>query len=218
MRDAGKDELESCVKEAARTEDGTFSYQVRAFRFRASDIFSGKPHAFADAKLKLFSMLAKVQSQGIGDDTAENQSSLSPSSSCVIFIAHGIGSWLVKDVLAMPAGRNLVPTHNLGLIFLDVPQAFTKSTGIEKYQEAVNQLYARSFGRTNDEGNSHISDLALSFRQTDENFRIRHHGQGILNPVYVDVWVSDLSPESSRSAKVSNNHIEHLVIQLPLFG
>jgi hypothetical protein len=196
--------LESCVKDVvARAEDG--SYQVRPFRFHACDMLAGGEDTFTKTKLKLVSKLLKLQSQfaDFGESASDNQSSAAAPSSSFIFVAHGVGSLLVKSVLEMDAGR-AIARNSLGLIFLDSPRECTQIQGISEYLAVVNGPRETLSINTGDMERSPSSpSLTLASRLIQAGDTSPKYLGGHLKPTFINVGWPDSSPEIPRPVKVS---------------
>jgi hypothetical protein len=194
--------LESCVKDVvARAEDG--SYQVRPFRFHACDMLAGGEDTFRETKLKLVSKLLKLQSQfaDFGESASDNQSSAAAPSSSFIFVAHGVGSLLVKSVLEMDAGR-AIARNSLGLIFLDSPRECTQIQDSGEYLAAVNRPREKFSINRGGKERSPSSTPASSLIQAADTSP--QYLGGHLQPTFINVGWPDSSPEIPRPIKVSD--------------
>lgn len=172
-----QDFLEDWVTRRAKV----WSPQVtaRVFRFDASAILSrGKKALDTDIwRLRRFLLaLLNERARHDGEETPGGDVTLSARSADtrnILFIAHGLGSWIVKDVLAHPSSGNIPYTYSSTKVsFADSPYDIDKDVE-DSYREYLTQHWTTfNFGLPNPQSQK---ELITYLQEIDDNFEALVH-------------------------------------------
>ncbi|KAK0714515.1 hypothetical protein B0H67DRAFT_644366 [Lasiosphaeris hirsuta] len=213
--------LESWVK-GWDTCQGERGYQFRPFRFRSSKILKNGIDGLREAGFNLLSKLQKIKDefQVANDDGrvggSQDRSGTPPplKRPLFIFVAHGLGAWLVKEILSS-GGGNWIATDTVGLIFLDVPAIPNdplSSPAAKEYEQTIRQLHRRFSGEfLNRDMAAKVPALAADleevdtrFKETREKLRVAMQlGHGDPLPTkFQEVWSEPSATEQVQSTQV----------------
>jgi len=131
-----------------------------------------------------FSLLSKVQtikdefqvaSENTSVDESPNRSRTSPplKRPRFIFVAHGLGAWLVKHMLSSAGDANWIATDTIGLIFLDVSDIShhpLSSPETKEHEETIKQLQRRFSGEFPRNTAAKVPELASNLQEIDTRF------------------------------------------------
>lgn len=143
--------LESWILDAAKPIRDRVN--VRLFVFDSAHILHHGHHALSEAVTELSKRLEATSkepssplSQRTEEESLEASSSSSSPSRAAVFVAHGIGAWIVKDLLhLLSKGQNQIdPT---GLIFLDVPNDLLHQSPLDLRADYFLLEYLRELSR-----------------------------------------------------------------------
>ncbi|KAI1378870.1 hypothetical protein F4677DRAFT_443352 [Hypoxylon crocopeplum] len=148
---------------------------VRTFAIDSAHILHNGQAALSAATIELARCLTVIQQDQqspLFHLRAEFSHPRNHPSRAVVFIAHGIGTWVVKDFLISlrRSGRRLDPA---GLIFLDGPEFLPSLTPVDALTGPVLLRYLQKLSDTFDLGIklSRPHDLISELRDIDHNFK-----------------------------------------------
>ncbi|ETS83005.1 hypothetical protein PFICI_04881 [Pestalotiopsis fici W106-1] len=162
---------------------------IRVFRFDFGRLLSGAPDSFSSEVQKLRRHLLHLYEDGLDQDkpaSSRNDSdslhgepgtpeSMDTPLKVLVFIVHGLGSWIVKDVLASRSSRN-IGFMPLGIIHLDCPKR-TLDTASKPDSDYLRRFFATfnpSHNLENDRDKEKLRRLQNSLGHA--NSRFQRHG------------------------------------------
>ncbi|KAI1774537.1 hypothetical protein F4818DRAFT_452084 [Hypoxylon cercidicola] len=168
--------LESCVLDAARPIRDRVN--IRIFVFDGAHILHHGNVALSEAVTDLTTRLeatSKEPSSPLFHRTEEGSletSSPSSPSRAAVFVAHGIGAWIVKDLLHL-LNKGQTQIDPTGLIFLDVPNTLLQQTPLDLLADyfLLEYLHLLSTIFKLDGEEARIRDLRDKLLEVDHAFR-----------------------------------------------
>ncbi|KAH6658182.1 hypothetical protein BKA67DRAFT_207677 [Truncatella angustata] len=164
--------LENWVSKSSRTANKPVL--VRAFRFDATSVIEDGSKALLGESKRLRDSLTRwvEDSQSEGSTAATAAMSMDTRSETIFFIAHGLGSWIVKDVLASPSSGSITSAPiDVALMDAAVVQNSSDKPYVDYLQRMSNKI---GFG---DSVKDSYESLSLISREIDDNFEKfkKHH-------------------------------------------
>ncbi|KAI0399683.1 hypothetical protein F4802DRAFT_588431 [Xylaria palmicola] len=229
-----RDNLVRWVMDSARSLDvpGNAVSTTYEFGFHGSSVPETGKAVLEDAVLKLRQhVLENLRQTSVDDDVSdlehETTSTLRHDTTSanglhmntILFIAHGFGSWVVKDALAHPSSHGI--THLYGrtavdFINLDVPKGYSTA-----YGEYLKQNWKRFLELSSPQQGTKFHELIFYLQEIDKNFNVmmyqvsgnlKRHLPMVVKPqrIYrgqdLEVWMSE-NRDCIRPAQTGRYHL-----------
>ncbi|KAM0806907.1 hypothetical protein AB5N19_07246 [Seiridium cardinale] len=186
--------LENWVSKSSRTADKPVL--VRAFRFDVTSIIADGSKALLGESKRLRDALTRwvEDSQSKGATAAAAAVSRDTRSDTMFFIAHGLGSWILKDVLASPSSGSITSAPiDVALIDAAVGHNSSGRSYVGYLQRMSNSINLGDSVKDSYESLSEVS------REVDDNFdTFKKHHQKLTDRFLSLFWSPNYDKEVAR--------------------